>query len=62
MRNYVWIYISDDEYELPLHIADTANELGNILGVKGKSIVNIYNRYIKDGKNCRYRKVYIGDV
>lgn len=33
MQKYLWMAVSNDEYELPLAVADTAEELGKMLGI-----------------------------
>lgn len=33
MNKYLWMVVEADEYELPLAVADTARELGNLLGL-----------------------------
>ena len=38
MQRYYWMAIEADEYELPLAVADTAKELGDIFGIS-KSVV-----------------------
>ena len=38
MYKYYWLAVEADEYELPLAVADTAKELGDIVGVS-KSVV-----------------------
>lgn len=37
---FIWMKISHDRYELPLAIADSARELGEICGVSTESIVS----------------------
>jgi hypothetical protein len=51
-----------DEYELPIAVADTASELGNMLGVT-KNAVLCSIQHQKSGfvKKGRYRRVYIGE-
>ena len=38
MKKYLWLAVSVDEYELPLMVADTAEELGKAYGL-GKNAV-----------------------
>ena len=33
MNKYLWIAVEADEYELPIAVADTARELGNMIGL-----------------------------
>ena len=38
-KSYIWMAVTADEYELPIAIADTAEELGNILGICRASVM-----------------------
>ena len=37
-RDYIWMAVTPDEYELPLAVADTANELEQMLGLNKGAI------------------------
>ena len=37
-RPYLWIAVEADEYELPIAIADTAQELADMIGVKEATV------------------------
>ena len=58
----VWMEVSQDRYELPLAIADTAQDLARKCGVKPSTVrssasrVNTGNR---DGRFCRFLRVLI---
>ena len=55
----LWLMISHDQYELPLAVADTAEQLGEMVGVSKSTInANIHNAR-KNGWWCRYVKVRI---
>lgn len=41
----LWLAVSKDKYELPLAVADTAAELGRMIGVSGGNIRNIVNKH-----------------
>lgn len=38
----LWMAVTPDKYELPIAVADTALELGRMLGAKGNLISKIY--------------------
>lgn len=58
MKNYIWILVSSDEYELVEAVADTIRELAAIAGVTPNTIKTQYNKWIHGKvKTCRYRKV-----
>ena len=38
----LWLAVTLDKYELPIAVADTARELGRMLGAKGNLINKIY--------------------
>lgn len=46
MRLYV--YVSDDEYELPIAVGDTMRELAKLLGVSEASVRQAYYRKRKN--------------
>lgn len=37
----VWLKVTDDEYELPLFVADSARELASMLGLKTDSVKSL---------------------
>lgn len=60
----LWIAITTDELELPIAVADTARELGRMIGKTENAICSTYKQYrkgnIKDKKRkCPYVKVKI---
>lgn len=63
---WIWMLVTDDEYELPIVTADTAEELAKKMGLKnGKCVIREYHRQNegiprKDGH--KIIKVYIGDL
>lgn len=58
MGKYLWIAVATDEYELPIAVADTAQELANIFGVKTTTIINCVSRGRSGRENgYRYLKV-----
>lgn len=58
MGKYLWLAVTPDEYELPLAVADTAKELGEIYGV-GKNVIITSVLRGHSGKICgrKYVKV-----
>lgn len=43
-KSYIWMAVTADEYELPIAIADTAEELGEILGICRASVMTNSHR------------------
>ena len=46
MKN-IWMKITNDEYELPLAVADTAQELADIVGTTKNCIVSTISKFNK---------------
>lgn len=59
MGKYVWMKVTDDEYELPLAIADSSVELSLMLGLNPSSVGSAYCRSLKYGFKTQYKKVRI---
>lgn len=59
-KEYVWMVVTEDEYELPLVIAESPTELAKIIGTKPDTIRSCYSHY-KNGrvKHCKFRKVEV---
>lgn len=55
--DHVYIKVSNDEYRLIEAIADTAEELGKIVGVKPNVIRSAISHAKKNGFNCSYERV-----
>ena len=57
-KPYYWMAVEADEYELPLAVADTAEELGRMVGLKKNSIIDsvLKNRNGRE-KGEKYIKV-----
>ena len=47
MRKFIWMAVTPDKYELPVAVADTALELGRMLGLKGNAVSKIYCEHNK---------------
>ena len=54
--NYVWMRISDDYYELPTAVANSAVELARMCNTTDSNIRSCVAK-----KSKRYIKVYVGD-
>ena len=55
--DYYWMVVSNDEYELPLFVAESLQELADYCGVKQKSIIESLSRYENGRKWSRFRRV-----
>ena len=44
-RNYLWLKVELDEYELPLKVADSARELAQICGVTLATVLHSASAY-----------------
>ena len=60
MKIIIWLKVTDDEYELPIYVADTAKEMAEICGTTENSIRSRLSHW-KEGRTpkCPYRKVVI---
>lgn len=50
----VWMKVTADAAELPMYVADSAEELGRILGIKAGTIRSAVYLAKKHGTKCRY--------
>lgn len=57
-KQYLWLAVTADEYELPLAVEDTAAALARRLGVSENTVRTVEYR----GKNERYRKTRKGPM
>ena len=57
---YLWLAVETDKYELPLAVADTAEELGMMFGVKKNSIINCVLRG-RSGRENGYKYIRVVD-
>lgn len=55
---YLWLAVEADEYELPLAVADTAEELGIIFGIKKNTIINCVLRN-RSGRENGYKYIKV---
>lgn len=58
----VYIAHTMDKYELPIAVADSAQELAKILGTTSNSILSSISHEKKDGKRRRYKKIVVEDI
>lgn len=59
-KKTVWVFVTDDEYELPLAVADTAQQMAELTGYSRATIVSSYSHWRRgDYKTCRFRRVTI---
>lgn len=56
---YIYMAVTKDKYELPITIADTAEELGRMFGLTRSGISRAVNRYEKEKMKTRFRRVAI---
>lgn len=62
MTRTVYMLVTEDEYELPIKIADSAEELANILGIKKLAIQkHMYGAKVGRVKKPKYVKVVYED-
>ena len=57
----LWIKVTNDEYELPVAVADSLEELAQMCGIKKESIIQMLSR-VKHHKYLKwscYRRVEI---
>lgn len=58
MKAYVLL---DKDYDLPLGVFDTAEELARYAGIRPKSVHETMSRYNREGRPCRYIRVEIDE-
>jgi len=62
MCKYLWVAVEADEYELPLAVAETATELGEMIGVNHRTIRSCISQKFNGRQSGRkYMKVRIDD-
>lgn len=57
-KKYLWIAVEADEYELPIAVADTAEELANHFGVKQTTVFNCVMRG-RNGRENGYKYIRV---
>ena len=53
----LYLYVTNDKYELPLAIADTPTELARMLGLKKNTIHELLSRERHGKSTCRVREI-----
>jgi len=43
-KEYLWLAVTPDQYELPLAVADTAEQLGALFGLTRGSVINLASK------------------
>lgn len=56
MNKYYWLCVEADEYELPLAVADTARELGEMMGTNKHNVETFVS---KGSSGKKYGKKYL---
>lgn len=60
MSSKIWIEVTQDEYELPVAVADTARELAEIVGTTTNNIISQCSHRRKGRlKSSRFRMIEI---
>lgn len=54
---YIYMLVTKDQYELPLAVASSKRELGEMLGVSPLTIANSIARSRRDGHKSKYVRV-----
>lgn len=58
----IWMYVTDDEYELPMAVADTCGQLAKLVGVTANAIRLDRYRARLNGTNSRFIKVNVDSL
>lgn len=57
-KKWLWLLVTDDEYELPLYVCDTKYELAEYCGTTPSNIQSaVFKAEKKERKFSRYRRV-----
>lgn len=60
-EQYVWMKVTNDKYELPVLVADSAPELAKMLGCSPNNIYSSLSHAKHRRQNSPYRKVVINE-
>ena len=58
----LYMRVTDDEYELPVAVADSIPALARLIGVKPSTIYGVMYAAQKHGYNCVYVKVEVDEM
>ena len=61
MKRTLYMYVTDDEYELPLFVSENIKEVAERAGTTRNSVWSSITRYEKKGIKTRFRRVKIND-
>lgn len=53
----LYLATTQDEYELPVAVADTPEELANHLGVTRYTVLSVISHAKQHKRNCMYHKI-----
>ena len=56
---YIWMQVSNDKYEFPLALADTAKDLARLIGSTESAVRSGECHWRKEGVGSSFRKVEI---
>lgn len=56
-KKVLYMLVTNDEYELPLAVADSLAEIAKIAGIKKYSVASLISRSISNKKRCPYVRV-----
>ena len=57
----LFIAVTSDEYELPIAVAGSAEELGRMCGVKANTIYHMITREQRGEHKSRYKRIEVSD-
>lgn len=61
----LWLAVTPDQYELPIAVADTAEQLSKLLGLKGNYVPKMYCMHkkgvFKEWKNYKIIKLEVSE-
>lgn len=52
-KDYLWLAVTPDQYELPLAVADTAEQLAAMFGLKRGSVISMVSKKASGTKTGR---------
>lgn len=56
-QDYYWLLVTQDKYRLPIVVADSLEELSNMIGISRRSISHAMSKTKIRGGQCKYEKV-----
>ena len=52
-KEYLWLAVTPDQYELPLAVADTAEQLAEMFGLTRGSVINLVSKNAPGSRSGR---------